>query len=280
MFSIIFNKDFPYEKLRKTLKIAIGVLMLQAVFFWINVIFNSGITVISSAACHVMIMIGLFVANPKDNYDEEFYCDLVDFCEYVGVFSLGAIVVGLCGFFIEDVSEVAQSYPISLYIFYGLNLVSMVVWGTVWISVADVLDDVNKINKFKKGANVECEADELESKYEEVYDGLNDIEIDVIKPTLSKIYNLWEGSYNEDDKLIRPDIFWEASDFLNNSFELIDAYKKSKVETDLDFLESFNKSAEEFYEAIYPKEQVARGEELKAAMEVFKVKSQKISKER
>lgn len=280
MLSIILNKDFPYEKLRKSIKIAIGVLILQAVLFWINVIFNSGIIVIASAACHVMIVIGLFVANPKDNYDEEFYCDLVDFCEYVGVFSLGAILVGLCGFFVEDVSEVAQSYPISLYIFYGLNFVSMIVWGTVWISVADVLEDVNKINKFKKGANVECEADELESKYERVYDGLDDIEIDVIKSTLSKIYNLWEGSFNEDDELIRPDTFWETSDFLNNSFELIDTYKKSKVEADLDFLESFNKSAEEFYRAIYPKEQVARAEELKAAMEIFKVKSQKISKER
>lgn len=283
MFSIIFNKNFPYKKLRKTLKIAFGVLILQAVFFWINVIFNSGFIVWTSAALHVVIMIALFGTGAykisKDNYDEEFYNDLQNFCEWVIIHHASALFLGFLGFFIEDVSEVAQSYATCLYIFYGLNFVGIVTWMAVWIFAADVLEEINKINKFKKGANVECEADELESKYEGVYDGLNDIEIDVIKPILSKICNLWESSFNEDDKLIRPDTFWETSDFLNNSFELIDAYKKSKVETDLDFLESFNKSAKEFYSSIHPKEQALRQEELKAAMKMFEIKS-KISKER
>ena len=284
MFSVIFNKDFPYEKLRKTLKIAFGVLILQAVFFWINVIFNSGFIVWTNAALHVLIVISLFGTGAykisKGHYDKEFYSDLQDFCEWATIHHASALFLGLLGFFLESVSEVAHSFPISLCIFYGLNFVGIATCIAVWIFATDVLDAINEAGKFKKGANVECEADELESKYEEVYDGLNDIEIDVIKPTLSKIYTLWKSSFNEYDELIRPDTFWETSDFLNNSFELIDAYKKSKVETNLDFLENFNESAEEFYKAIYPKEQASRGEELKAAMEVFRIKSQKTLKER
>lgn len=284
MFSVIFNKDFPYKKLRKSIKIAIGVLILQAVFFWINVIFNSGFIVWTNAALHVVIVISLFGTGAykisKGHYDKEFYSDLQDFCEWAIIHHTSALFLGLLGFFVESVSEVAHSFPISLCIFYGLNFVGIATCIAVWIFATDVLDAINAAGKFKKGADVCVEVDELESKYEGVYSGLNDIEIDVIKPTLSKIYTLWERSFNEDDELIRPGTFWETSDFLNNSFELIDAYKKSKVETDLDFLESFNESAKEFYNAIYPKEQVARGEELKAAMEVFKIKSQKISKER
>lgn len=284
MFSVIFNKDFPYEKLRKTLKIAFGVLILQAVFFWINVIFNSGFIVWTNAALHVLIVISLFGTGAykisKGHYDKEFYSDLQDFCEWATIHHASALFLGLLGFFLESVSEVAQSYPVSLYIFYGLNFVGIATCIAVWIFATDVLDAINAAGKFKKGADVCVEVDELESKYEGVYSGLNDIEIDVIKPTLSKIYTLWESSFNEYDELIRPDTFWETSDFLNNSFELIDAYKKSKVETNLDFLESFNESAEEFYETIYPKEQLARGEELKAAMEIFKIKSQKTLKER
>lgn len=284
MFSIIFNKDFPYEKLRKSIKIAFGVLFLQVVFFWINVIFNSGFIVWTNAALHVMVIISLFGTGAykisKGHYDKEFYSDLQDFCEWATIHHASALLLGLLGFFVESVSEVAQSFPISLCIFYGLNFVGIATCIAVWIFATDVLDAINEADKFKKGADVECEADELESKYEEVYDGLNDVEIDVVKPTLSKIYNLWERSYNEDDELIRPDTFWETLDFLNNSFELLDAYKKSKVETNLDFLESFNESAKEFYETIYPKEQVARREELKTAMEIFKVKSQKTLKER
>lgn len=284
MFSVIFNKDFPYKKLRKSIKIAIGVLILQAVFFWINVIFNSGFIVWTNAALHVVIVISLFGTGAykisKGHYDKEFYSDLQDFCEWAIIHHTSALFLGLLGFFVESVSEVAHSFPISLCIFYGLNFVGIATCIAVWIFATDVLDAINAAGKFKKGADVCVEVDELESKYEGVYSGLNDIEIDVIKPTLSKIYTLWERSFNEDDELIRPGTFWETSDFLNNSFELIDAYKKSKVETDLDFLESFNESAKEFYNAIYPKEQVARGEELKAAMEVFKIKSQKSLKER
>lgn len=284
MFSVIFNKDFPYKKLRKSIKIAIGVLILQAVFFWINVIFNSGFIVWTNAALHVVIVISLFGTGAykisKGHYDKEFYSDLQDFCEWAIIHHTSALFLGLLGFFVESVSEVAHSFPISLCIFYGLNFVGIATCIAVWIFATDVLDAINAAGKFKKGADVCVEVDELESKYEGVYSGLNDIEIDVIKPTLSKIYTLWERSFNEDDELIRPGTFWETSDFLNNSFELIDAYKKSKVETDLDFLESFNESAKEFYNAIYPKEQVARGEELKAAMEVFRIKSQKTLKER
>lgn len=284
MFSVIFNKDFPYKKLRKSIKIAIGVLILQAVFFWINVIFNSGFIVWTNAALHVVIVISLFGTGAykisKGHYDKEFYSDLQDFCEWAIIHHTSALFLGLLGFFVESVSEVAHSFPISLCIFYGPNFVGIATCIAVWIFATDVLDAINATGKFKKGADVCVEVDELESKYEGVYSGLNDIEIDVIKPTLSKIYTLWERSFNEDDELIRPGTFWETSDFLNNSFELIDAYKKSKVETDLDFLESFNESAKEFYNAIYPKEQVARGEELKAAMEVFKIKSQKSLKER
>lgn len=284
MFSVIFNKDFPYEKLRKSIKIAFGVLILQAVFFWINVIFNSGFIVWTNAALHVLIVISLFGTGAykisKGHYDKEFYSDLQDFCEWATIHHASALFLGLLGFFVESVSEVAHSFPISLCIFYGLNFVGIATCVTVWIFATDVLDAINEAGKFKKGADVECEVQELESEYEGVYSGLNDVEIDTIKPTLSKIYSIWERSFNEDDELIRPDTFWETLDFLNNSFELIDAYKKSKIETNLDFLESFNKAAEEFYQAIYPKEQVARREELKTVMEIFKVKSQKTLKER
>ena len=280
MFNIIFNKNFPHKKLKKSITLAIEVLLIQAVFFWINVIFNSGLVVFTSAGLYILIMINVFGAGafmtPKGNYDEEFYNDLEDLCVYIILHYLGAIVVGIYGFCIEPVSEVAQSYPISLYIFYGLNLVGVVVWRIVLEAARSSLEDVRKknyeVNRFKKGTNVEYDVKEIKSKYKEIYSGLNDTEIDIVKPTLLKIYTLWEKTFDKDYNLIRPNAFWEVLDFLNNYKKIIDTYKKGKGKEDLKLLKDFNKLAEDFYNAINPKEQVLKKEDFTRATTELSIK--------
>lgn len=277
MISIMFNKNFPYKKLRKLFAIAIVALFIQNIFLWINAGFDSGFIFVTCFMSHAII-VGLLLASgvlkkPKGDYDINFYDDLDDVGFLCISFSLVASILGFLAFI--GALKVAQSYSVSLIIFYGLNFVQIAIWSFIRVVLGNVLEEIYKINEFKKGTDVEYEVRDIKSKYKEIYNGLNDMEIGVVKPALSNIYNLWKGSFNIYLKLTHPKLFWETLDFLNNAVELMDTYKKSKIEMDLDFLKRLNKSAEEFYSFIYKKEQALREEELKVAIEVFEVKSQK-----
>ena len=277
MFSIMFNKNFPYKKLKKLFAIAIVALFVQNIFLWINAGFDSGFIFVTCFMSHAII-VGLLLASgvlnkPKGDYDINFYDDLDDVGFLCISFSLVASILGFFAFI--DVLKVAQSYSVSLIIFYGLNFVQIAIWSFIRVVLGNVLEEIYKMNEFKKGTDVEYEVRGIKSKYKKIYNGLNDMEINVVKPALSNIYNLWKGSFNIYLKLVHPKLFWETLDFLNNAVELMDTYKKSKIEMDLDFLKRLNNSAEEFYSSIYKKEQDLRKEELKAAMEVFEIKSQK-----
>lgn len=277
MISIMFNKNFPYKKLRKLFAIAIVALFIQNIFLWINAGFDSGFIFVTCFMSHAII-VGLLLASgvlkkPKGDYDINFYDDLDDVGFLCISFSLVAGILGFLAFI--GALKVAQSYSVSLIIFYGLNFIQIAIWSFIRVVLGNVLEEIYKINEFKKGTDVEYEVRDIKSKYKEIYNGLNDMEIGVVKPALSNIYNLWKGSFNIYLKLTHPKLFWETLDFLNNAVELMDTYKKSKIEMDLDFLKRLNKSAEEFYSFIYKKEQALREEELKVAIEVFEVKSQK-----
>lgn len=277
MISIMFNKNFPYKKLRKLFAIAIVALFIQNIFLWINAGFDSGFIFVTCFMSHAII-VGLLLASgvlkkPKGDYDINFYDDLDDVGFLCISFSLVAGILGFLAFI--GALKVAQSYSVSLIIFYGLNFVQIAIWSFIRVVLSNVLEEIYKINEFKKGTDVEYEVRDIKSKYKEIYNGLNDMEIGVVKPALSNIYNLWKGSFNIYLKLTHPKLFWETLDFLNNAVELMDTYKKSKIEMDLDFLKRLNNSAEEFYSFIYKKEQALREEELKVAMEVFEIKSQK-----
>lgn len=277
MISIMFNKNFPYKKLRKLFAIAIVALFIQNIFLWINAGFDSGFIFVTCFMSHAII-VGLLLASgvlkkPKGDYDINFYDDLDDVGFLCISFSLVAGILGFLAFI--GALKVAQSYSVSLIIFYGLNFVQIAIWSFIRVVLGNVLEEIYKINEFKKGTDVEYEVRDIKSKYKEIYNGLNDMEIGVVKPALSNIYNLWKGSFNIYLKLTHPKLFWETLDFLNNAVELMDTYKKSKIEMDLDFLKRLNNSAEEFYSFIYKKEQALREEELKVAMEVFEIKSQK-----
>lgn len=277
MISIMFNKNFPYKKLRKLFAIAIVALFIQNIFLWINAGFDSGFIFVTCFMSHAII-VGLLLASgvlkkPKGDYDINFYDDLDDVGFLCISFSLVAGILGFLAFI--GALKVAQSYSVSLIIFYGLNFVQIAIWSFIRVVLGNVLEEIYKINEFKKGTDVEYEVRDIKSKYKEIYNGLNDMEIGVVKPALSNIYNLWKGSFNIYLKLTHPKLFWETLDFLNNAVELMDTYKKSKIEMDLDFLKRLNNSAEEFYSFIYKKEQALREEELKVAIEVFEVKSQK-----
>lgn len=277
MISIMFNKNFPYKKLRKLFAIAIVALFIQNIFLWINAGFDSGFIFVTCFMSHAII-VGLLLASgvlkkPKGDYDINFYDDLDDVGFLCISFSLVAGILGFLAFI--GALKVVQSYSVSLIIFYGLNFVQIAIWSFIRVVLGNVLEEIYKINEFKKGTDVEYEVRDIKSKYKEIYNGLNDMEIGVVKPALSNIYNLWKGSFNIYLKLTHPKLFWETLDFLNNAVELMDTYKKSKIEMDLDFLKRLNNSAEEFYSFIYKKEQALREEELKVAIEVFEVKSQK-----
>lgn len=283
MFGIILNKDFPYKKLRKLLAIATAVFLLQAVLFGVNLFYNEGFTFYICAIVYVFNCIFLFgtgvFKKPRNNYDEEFYGNLGELASVAFFSSTISSLLGLFGIFAECTLREAQSTFIFLIVFYLLNVVNLVLWLVIESCLSDVYESLYEINKYKKNTDVSFEVSELKPRFRERYVGLSSEEIDIIRPALSKIYKLWKSSYNDEKCLIRPGAFWETTEFLNNSIEVLDAYKKGKIDTDLNFLENFNKSAEDFYNTIYSKEQALRDEELKAAMEIFKIKSQKTLKE-
>ena len=279
MFGIILNKDFPYKKLRKLLTIATAVFLLQAVLFGVNLFYNEGFTFYICAIVYVFNCIFLFgtgvFKKPRNNYEEEFYGNLGELKDSIVFSSVISNLFGLFGIFAELAIEGFEPTFIFLIIFYLLSVVNLVLWLFIESSLSDVYESLYEMNKYKKNTDVSFEVSELKPRFREMYVGLSSEEIDVIKPALSKIYKLWKSSYNDEKCLIRHGAFWEVTEFLNNSIEVMDAYKKGKIETDLEFLQKFSESAEEFYDGIGPKEQVLRQEELKAAMEIFKIKSQK-----
>lgn len=123
MISIMFNKNFPYKKLRKLFAIAIVALFIQNIFLWINAGFDSGFIFVTCFMSHAII-VGLLLASgvlkkPKGDCDINFYDDLDDAGFLCISFSLVAGILGFLAFI--GALKVAQNYSVSLIIFYSLN---------------------------------------------------------------------------------------------------------------------------------------------------------------
>lgn len=132
---------------------------------------------------------------------------------------------------------------------------------------------------FKKITYVNYNVAKFNFEYKKLYDGLTNEEMNIIKSTLLKIYKLLEDTYDDELNLVKSNVFWEILDFLDNFKEIINTYKKSRANEDLDFLKRLNESAEDFYNVVNAKEQAVRQEELKATIEVLKLKAKGIIKE-
>lgn len=107
---------------------------------------------------------------------------------------------------------------------------------------------------------------------EEMFYGLEEDEKDILRPCVVKLIHLFMLSYDNVYNIKNPNMFYDIESFILKYGKTINAYKKGKGSSDLDFLERLNNSAEELYFTLNSKEQALRKDNFENKMYILKIK--------
>lgn len=187
-------------------------------------------------------------------------------------FSIIAIFNGC----MELLKEGFSTSYIPSYILFALNVLLM--FNS--ISVYNIVGDVSKRLECKAKMEEELKntstrvADTLKT-VEHMFDGLEYGEKDILKPCVLKLQELFMLSYDTLYNIKNPDVFCDIESFILRYAKTIQAYRKGKGVTDIDFLKRLNNSAEEFYNNINSKEQALKKNDFENKMEILKIRLSK-----
>lgn len=191
----------------------------------------------------------------------------------IALFSIIAIINGC----MELLKEGFSTSYIPSYILFAFNVLLMFNLRSVY-NIAK-----NISNKLEYKAKVKEDIENISSRVtntvkisEEMFYGLDEDEKDILRPYVEKLVNLFMQSYDKMYSINDPDTFLNIEYFLNRYAKTINAYKKGKGSSDLDFLRRLNNSAEELYTTLNSKEQNLRKIEFESKLEVLKIRLSKI----
>lgn len=186
------------------------------------------------------------------------------------------LVVGFVGgkYIIE---EGLKASDIPLYIFYVINVLDYIIFKRLNIcgkSILKKLEDEKK--REKKIETVSCNIEGTLKIIEETLNNLDFEEKNILEPCVLKIKDLFVSTYDSLHNIKDCDMFFDIENFILDYSKAIDAYRKSGVAPDLDFLKKLNSSAEEFYNNINSKEQVLRKSDFESKMDILKIKLKQV----
>lgn len=191
----------------------------------------------------------------------------------IAFFSIIAIINGC----MELLKEGFSASYIPSYILFAFNVLLMFNLRSVY-NIAK-----NISNKLEYKAKVKEDVENISSRVtntvkisEEMFYGLDEDEKDILRPYVEKLVNLFMQSYDKMYSINDPDTFLNIEYFLNRYAKTINAYKKGKGSSDLDFLRRLNNSAEELYNTLNSKKQNLRKIEFESKLEVLKIRLSKI----
>lgn len=184
-------------------------------------------------------------------------------------FSIIAIFNGC----IELLKEGFSTSYIPSYILFAFNVLLAFNLKSIYIMTGDVskrLECKAKMEEELKNTSTRV-ADTLKT-VEHMFDGLEYDEKDILRPCVLKLQELFMLSYDTLYNIKNPNMFCDIESFILRYAKTINAYRKGKGVTDLDFLERLNNSAEELYFNLNSKEQALKKNDFDNKIEILKIK--------
>ena len=159
------------------------------------------------------------------------------------------------------------------YVFFILNVMRFFNFKSINRVSRDVLENLEYKTKVKEDIdNISFRVTETLSIIEHMFDGLEYDEKDILRPCVLKLQELFMLSYDTLYNIKNPNMFYDIERFILRYAKTIQAYRKGKGSSDLDFLERLNNSAEELYFTLNSKEQALRKDNFENKMDILKIK--------
>lgn len=182
------------------------------------------------------------------------------------------LVVGFvgCKYIIE---EGLKASDIPLYIFCVVNILDYIIFKRLNICGKSILKKFE--DEKKREEKIDTISYNIEETFKIIEETLNNLDFEeknILEPCVLKIKDLFMSTYDSSHNIQDCNMFFDIENFILDYSKAIDAYRKSSVAPDLDFLKKLNSSAEEFYNNINSKEQVLRKSDFENKMEILKIK--------
>lgn len=159
------------------------------------------------------------------------------------------------------------------YVFFIVNVALFINYKHINSVSKDMLEKIESKEKVKEEIrNTSTRITKTLSIIEHMFDGLEYDEKDILKPCVLKLQELFMLSYDTLYNIKNPDVFCDIESFILRYEKTINAYKKGKGSSDLDFLERLNNSAEELYFTLNSKEQALKKDNFENKIEILKIK--------
>lgn len=159
------------------------------------------------------------------------------------------------------------------YVFFILNIVLFFNYNHIKSISKNLLENFEyKENLKEEIYNISSRVTKTVKVAEEMFYGLEEDEKDILRPCVVKLIHLFMLSYDNVYNIKNPNMFCDIESFILKYGKTINAYKKGKGSSDLDFLERLNNSAEELYFNLNSKEQALRKNDFNNKMEILKIK--------
>lgn len=187
----------------------------------------------------------------------------------IAFFSIIAIFNGC----IELLKEGFSTSYIPSYILFAFNVLLVFNLKSVYTMAGDVSKRIKYKAKMEEELkNTSNRVTETLSIIEHMFDGLEYDEKDILRPCVLRLQELFMLSYDTLYNIKNPNMFYDIESFILKYGKTINAYKKGKGSSDLDFLERLNNSAEELYFNLNSKEQALKKDNFENKIEIFKIK--------
>lgn len=211
--------------------------------------------------------------DPYDAKTEtEFALHLKKQADLIGNIYVLSFIAGLFCIIVLAIKNGLSLKMIPAYLFFILNCISIVDWTEVELAIHYELIAIQESEYAESVCKI---VPEVKETIKDIFNGLEKKESDIIKPSMSKILNLFISTYDKNQNLKSPDTFHDIKNFLEDFKKTITVYKKGKGVADIEFLEKLSNIAEDFYNNIAPKEQNKRKIEFEAAIETLKIELKK-----
>lgn len=188
-------------------------------------------------------------------------------------FSIIAIFNGC----MELLKEGFSTSYIPSYILFAFNVLLVFNLKSIYIIAGDVSKRIEyKAQAEEKLKNTSTRVTDTLKIIEHMFDGLEYEEKNILRPCVLKIQELFLLSYDTLYNIKNPDMFYDIENFILKYAKTIQAYKKGKGSSDLDFLKRLNSSAEELCNSINSKEQAFRKSDFENKIDILKIKLKQV----